>query len=406
MTSPGTIPATREKEGWVVVQVKPSKGVATEADKLIQQRYKNSSAPFSPDGWSPTIGGLTATTGVITAGALGRDFFQGRSQVSGPQLIAPLSTTNKLLPDSFQIEVGAHKQIQIPQSVATSSTRIFPTAKGGLKNILTANNPVKNFKNPLTQGNRLRTLGRFALIASAGTCAWSLYNDLTHANDLDRKILVAFDNDTKKLNSTLVADNSGSGDYKALNFSFRINPSGKIELGQSASQSEASTEKEATNLAIIDSEKEYKPDNAVEALNDIVTLARQDQDEEALKALKDFLVQVNADNYSDPEKQLIKDMRSKLGLEPASGASVPSHSTSAGPSSTSTSNPPKVDLNFIDDLKAGQVKDALIQAREEGYLNKLEQFKEKYQKVKYLKDMAKAINPNLTETDLNDITLP
>jgi len=376
MTSPGTIPATREKEGWVVVQVKPSKGVATEADKLIQERYQNSSAPFSPDGWSPTLGGLTATTGVIAAGGLGRDFFQGYQ--------APTARIGFIAP------------------TPTKTTRII----SGRQRILTANNPVKNFKNPLIQENRLRTLGRFALLASAGTFAWSLYNDLTHANDLDRKILVAFDSQTKTLNSTLVADNSGSDDYKALNFSFRINPSGKIELGQSASQSEASTEKEATNLAIIDSEKEYKPDNAVEALNDIVTLARQDQDEGALKAVKDFLGQVNADNYSDPEKQLIIDMKTTLGLGPASEAKGPSHSTSAGPSSTSTSNPPKVDLNFIDDLKAGQVKDALIQAREEGYLNKLEQFKEKYQKVKYLKDMAKAINPNLTETDLNDITLP
>jgi hypothetical protein len=392
MSEPGTIPANREQK-WVL-WVNPSKGVAKEADKLIQERYKvGGSDPkdsFSPRGWSPTVSDFSLVTGAITAVAFGKDFYNGYKGISLPAN-TPASTSRAMI----------------------VRPKISPAGvSAGLRNILTSNDPVTNFRpssNPLKAGNRLRTLGRGFILLNTVLCARSIYQDLTRAEDLDRKYVVDFDQNAKTLNSTAVANNSGliSGDYKAANFSFKVN-NGKIEMGQSNSPSEASTEQEAKRIAITDSEKEYKSEDALETLNEILTLARKNQDDKARDNLKSFLDLVDVNKYDGSKKEQIIQMKkhAKLIVEAQQN---PVAVTTSSPSPSAPAHATPVDLSFIDKLPTGPAKDALIEARKDGYLNHLGKFTENHKKINELKRIAKLINGNLTPPELNvldTITLP
>jgi len=376
MSEPGIIPATRE-QNWVL-WVNPSKGVAKEADQLIQKRYKVGSDPkdsFSPDGYSPTISDFSLGTGAITAVAFGKDFYNG------------------------------YKGISLPANTTVSTSRamivrpkISPGVSAGLGNIVKSNNPITNPK--------ARNLGRRLLAVNAGLFVWSLYKDLTRAEDIDRKFVVDFDDKTQKLNSTLVANNSGliSGDYKALNLSFRVK-NGKIEMGQSNSSSEASTEQEAKHLAITDSEKNYNSEGAVETLNDILTLVRKDNDTKAFENLQSFLELVDENQYSDSDKQKIIEMKQRLELiEVAQQTPVASTASSSGTSPTTPAPVTSVDLSFIDRITNNNVKDALRLAEQNNAFKDFDtKYPEPYQKINVLKQLALVFDPNLTANDLDTI---
>jgi hypothetical protein len=377
MTDPasGTIPATREKK-WVFVV--PSKGVSTEADNRIEPVFNQK----SPTVLSPTLSNTTVISGGITAAALGRDYFQGKFTDFSR---TPVSTARDLIVRPKQLPPG-------------------------IRNIVNKNNPYLNFrKGALAPVYLMKTLGRASVLASTVIFARSIYADITNAEDLDRKIQITQDN-SGNLNSTLVINNSGyiSGDYKAINVNFKINKDGKVLVARSSKASEAYNEAEAKRLSIISSEQDHAEEidnensqkhQALDLLKEIVTLSRQSGDNQAIKHLENFVSKISEKEYTNKQLETLNGIKSLLGIETGS-----KHASSANAGSQ-TSNEQDSVKTIIDKQTDLFIKDALAQAQKKGILTPENLERNSKNKLNYLKDTARIVNPNLTQAQLNSIKI-
>jgi hypothetical protein len=361
--TPGTIPATRERK---LVSVVPRKGTSNSANSVLEKNFNYQ----SPD--SIALGsGLSATATTIVAGTVARDFYKGYANTTAKNTIG------------FN---------QTPAPSPTTGAK----ALGGIKNVGKGLNPFEHFKKGVNPGSRMKTLGRAGVFLSAGVFLGAMYQEVAGGQELDRKIQIA--QDSGKLNSTLLINNSGyfSGDYKAINLQFRINSDGKVEMGRTEQASEAETEADARNAAIIGSENEYTTEGAIEALNELVTLARVDNDKDALNFLKEFVGKITG-SYKDADKKILDGMRDKLNSK---ASESPQATTQA---ETSTSADPVQAI--IDKQTNLFIQDALAQAQKKGILTPEKLERNSKNKLNYLKDTARIVNHNLTQAQLNSIRI-